>query len=321
MKILYLCSKDAFETKMSRVRFHGMQAIGKLCDLTWSGIGWENYNNDLTVQENINNIYSGQEKPDIVIAFKPLEMKNFSEVECLRGIRYNEMYDVPWTLKEIGESKSNIIICHHYNDMMEYVGRFKGFNEWPLKFISAPHCAEKTVFKDYNMPKTTDILLVGSIGYRSILGDHYPLRTRMYHLLSKFPKQYRCGYYPHPGGIHRDAHTSKYAIEFARGINSAKICVTDSGAPNSRFGKYVEVPMCGTALAADIPGEQQEQFKEFLIEINMSMTDKEITEKLCYYLDNNKEREELVQKGLDYTSNYTQEDYAHRLIKELEKVV
>ncbi len=100
---------------MSRVRFHGMQAIGKLCDLTWSGIGWENYNNDLTVQENINNIYSGQEKPDIVIAFKPLEMKNFSEVECLRGIRYNEMYDVSWTLKEIGESKSNIIICHHHN--------------------------------------------------------------------------------------------------------------------------------------------------------------------------------------------------------------
>ena len=321
MKILYLCNRSAFETKMSRVRFHSMQAIGKLCDLAWSGIGWENYDNGLTVQENINNIYSGQEKPDIVIAFKPLEMKNFSEVESLRGLRYNEMYDVQWTLKEIEESKSNIIICHHRNDMLEYIDKFKDFSEWPVTFINVPHCAEKTIFKDYKLPKPIDILLVGSIGYQSMLGDHYPLRTRIYRLLENIPQKYKCGYYPHPGGIHHDAYTNKYAVEFAKAINSTKICITDSGAPNSRYGKYVEVPMCRTAIAADIPGEQQEQFKEFLIDINVSMTDEEIIEKLCYYLENEEEREKLVQKGLDYTSKYTQEDYAHTFINELEKIV
>ena len=57
MKILYLCDRQAYLTKMSRVRFHGIRAIGKLCGLTWSGNGWENYDSSKTVQENIDLIY------------------------------------------------------------------------------------------------------------------------------------------------------------------------------------------------------------------------------------------------------------------------
>ena len=188
--ILYLCDKNYHDTKMSRVRFHGMAAIGKIANVVWSGNGWQGYDSNKAVQENINEIYNNNKKPDIVIAFKPLEMKNFSEVESLRGLRYNEMYDVQWTLKEIEESKSNIIICHHRNDMLEYIDKFKDFSEWPVTFINVPHCAEKTIFKDYKLSKPIDILLVGSIGYQSMLGDHYPLRTRIYRLLENIPQKY-----------------------------------------------------------------------------------------------------------------------------------
>jgi len=303
---------------MSRVRYHSIEAIGKICELKWSGTNWENYDNSLTVQDNIDILYAGKEKPDVVIAYKPLELNEFSKVKQTKCIRYNEMYDIKWTRKEIDESGADIVLCHHLNDMRQYEEIYKDSD---IKFINVPHSAEQTVFKDYGLKKQIDLLLVGSIYYKSLLGSHYPLRARMVDILRKINGKYECGIYPHPGGVHYDAHTNKYAIEFAKAINSAKICITCSGAPKSRFGKYIEIPMCGTAIAADMPGEQQEDFSKFLIEIDMSMSDDHIIDKLSFYLKNDEERLKKVKEGLKYASQYTHEEYAKRFMNEISGVI
>ena len=72
--------------------------------------------------------------------------------------------------------------------------------------------------------------------------------------------------------------------------------------------------MCGTVIAGDIPGEDQENFKKFVIEINMKMSDEEIINKLCYYLDNSEKLHTLKEIGLEWSKNYTQEKYAERFI-------
>lgn len=198
--------------------------------------------------------------------------------------------------------------------MLGYQEIFKDFDEWDMKFANVPHCAEETVFKDYGLDEEVDLLLVGSIFHRSLLGDHYPLRKRMISIMQKMVAKYKCAVHSHPGGELEAADQDIYAIEFAKAVNSAKICLTCSGAPNSRFGKYVEIPMCATAIAADLPGEQQEDFKKFLIEVNMDMSDEEIIEKLSFYLENHMERKILVKKGIEYSENYTQEKYAERFL-------
>jgi len=212
VRVLFLCNKNAYLTKMSRVRFHSVEAIGRVCDLKWSGKNWKNYNNDLTVQENINNIYANEEKPDIVMAYKPLELKEFSEVEQTKCIRYNEMYDFNWTKKEIDESAADVVICHHLNDMKRYE---KVYQDSDIKFINIPHSAEQTIFKDYGLEKQKDVLLVGSIFYESMLGEHYPLRIKMIEILRKMSIKYRCSIYPHPGGEYVDAYTNLYTKRFA----------------------------------------------------------------------------------------------------------
>ena len=113
MNILYLCNKKTYLTKMSRVRFHGIAALSKMVNVHYSGIGWNDYDINLTVQKNIDNM---KQKFDIVIAYKPLELKNFKDVKLPKCIRYNEMWDINWTLKEIKESSSQLVICHHLND-------------------------------------------------------------------------------------------------------------------------------------------------------------------------------------------------------------
>jgi hypothetical protein len=138
-------------------------------------------------------------------------------------------------------------------------------------------------------------------------------------LLQKMNENYKCEFFQHPGGEHKDSYTNKYAINYARAISAAKICITSSGLPKTRFAKYVEIPLCNTAVAADIPDEDQDFFRKYVIEINLKMSDEEIIEKLSYYLENSEELENLTTLGRELSLEYTQEKYAERFVEEVEK--
>lgn len=318
MKIAYLCDKEHYLKKMSRVRFHSMEGIERVCgqgNFLWTGPGWENWNKDKTVDENLkqNNFVA-----DVIIGYKPLEIKGFSDSKYTKCIRYNEMYDTDWTSKEINESASDIVICHHKNDWEDW--KDKKLNK-PVKFINIPHCAERTIFKDYELPKTHDVLLVGAINVTTKLGQHYPLRQKMLDVLGDMSDNYKVGVYSHPGYVLGDAHENRYAIEFAKAISSAKICVTCSGAPKSRFGKYVEIPACRTAIAADIPNEEEETFKKFVIEINVDDSNNTIVNKLKKYLDNQEELKKVTDRGWLLMNKYTQDWYASVFINKMTKIL
>lgn len=301
MKILYLVKKQTYVTKMSRVRFHGIKALEKLVEVKYSGPGWSDYDNNLTVQQNIDKM--GEEFAAVIV-YKPLEMKDFRSVKALKIIRYNEMYDVNWTLKEITESGSELVICHHLNDCEKYLqGNLPG-----LKFVYIGHCAEKTIFKDYGSDYEYDIAIAGRISH------HYPLRNKFIRLLDRLKQKYRCYQHPHPGYDLEDAHTDRYLIEMAKVIDKSKIVLTDTGLPRSRYGKYIEIPMVGkAALCGDLPNDNADDYS-YVIEVTNEMSDDEIVNKIEEYLENEDKRLEKVKKGIEFSSNYTQEHYAYRLL-------
>jgi len=315
MKIAYLCNKEYYLKKMSRVRFHSMEAIEKMSTLFWGGPNWKNWDNIKTVDENLQ---SNNFTPDIIVGYKPLDIKGFADSKHTKCIRYNEMHDEEWTTKEINRSAADIVVCHHKNDWEDWKDR--KFHK-PVNFINIPHCAERTVFKDYKLPKIHDILLVGAINVTTKFGQHYPLRQKMLEVLAEMSDDYKVGVYQHPGYILGDAHKNTYAIDFAKAINSAKICVTCSGMPKSRFGKYVEIPACRTAIAADIPDEEQETFKKFVIEINTEDDNKTIIEKLKKYLDNPEELEKVSYRGWMLMQKYTQDWYASVFINKINNII
>ena len=288
--ILFLVTKDTYVKKMSRVRFHGIEEISYLSNLKVWGPGWDGYDENLTVQDNINQISFTF---DLVICYKPLNLKKFNEVTIPKCIRYNEMYDFNWTKREIEESNADIVICHHENDMKTYESYYQNYHgqkNRKVKFYHIAHCAKDDVFKDYKLPKKYDILIGGATNAKNSLGgQHYPIRDRFLKLIPKIPKKYKIHIHKHPGYNHNDSYTDKYLIEFAKVINQAKICITCSGAPKSRFGKYIEIPKCNTGIVGDIPDQDQEDFRKFVIEINLDMTDDEIINKIIYYLENNDE--------------------------------
>tara|TARA_B110001450_G_C17652874_1_gene494013 strand:+ start:693 stop:2384 length:1692 start_codon:yes stop_codon:yes gene_type:complete len=321
MKIIYLVDKKILTTKMSRVRFHGINALSKLADVTYWGINWPNYDNTISVQENLDTL---DETFDLAIAYKPLDLVKFKDINIPRCIRYNEMWDIDWTLKEIKESGSQLVICHHLNDCR----RYQAMGIENVQFVYIGHGAEKTIFKDYKQEKTIDILFVG---YVDVV--HYPLRCRFvnmfwdikdignghWSLLQKSKEnsiisdKYSIVFHPHPEYRHDDAFTNKYAIEYAKIINKSKIVISCTSKHKYRLGKYVEIPMCNTAIVGDVPDDGADDYS-FVIKVDNSMSNKEIAEKISYYLDNEDKRLEKVKKGNEFAANNTQEHYAKKLL-------
>lgn len=317
--ILYLVNYKTYKSKMSRVRFHGIHALSKKCNLTYSGLGWDNYDSKLTVQQNIDKMNI---EFDLVIGYKPLELLKFKNIIPLKCIRYNEMYNFVETLNEIEKSNADIVICHHENDMKtyeSYYSNYHGQKNKNVKFYHIPHCTEKTIFKDYKQKKDIDILLAGKIsGKNSLKEQHYPLRLRFQKLIPELSKRFKVHEYNHVGYNITDADKNHSQIEFAKIINRAKICLTCSGLPKSRFGKYIEIPSCNSVVAGDIPDQDQDDFKKFVIEINVNMSDEEIIDKISYYLNNQAEFKKIQKNGFDWSQKYSQEWYADRVLSILD---
>lgn len=310
MKLLYLCPRRFYDTKMSRVRFQSMEAVGKISDLTWSGRGWDGYDNQKTVQENIDRIY-GNDTPDMVIAYKPLELVDFHKTKTPKCLRYNEMWDKKWTTKEIKQSGADFVVCHHENDMPHYM-------KLDASMVNISHCAEKAIYKDYGLEKEYDILLTGAVS------SHYPFRGRLRNLMknSRLKDLVRCKVLSHPGdpGLPYDQIKGAVLNRYAMELNKSKISLTCSSRYKYRLGKYVEIPMCKSLLAADLPNEDQDFFKQFMLILDPAMTDDQIIDTLIDHVRDDAKRMKKVEAGYRINhEEYTQEKYAERFVNAIEE--
>jgi spore maturation protein CgeB len=75
-------------------------------------------------------------------------------------------------------------------------------------------------------------------------------------------------------------------------------------------------------LAADLPDERHKFFREYMLVLNTKDSDATLSRKIKYYLEHDKEREELTKKGYDLISKErNQEIYADRFVKTIQRVM
>ncbi len=297
IKILYLCDDKYWKTKMSRVRFHAVDAIFRHKNILGfkDGPGFPEWKNVPHSVKKYN--------PDIIFWFKPLSMDGYNDIDTPKIISYNEMYDFKNTSKEIIDSDSRLIICHLANDIPKYESLIKK----NFIFKNIPHSIEKTVFKDYNQKKIYDVLLTGVMSEKI-----YPLRCRVKNIIKdkKF-KNFKVKIMNHPG--YRILDVNSQVVDYAKEINKAKISITCSSIYKYALAKYSEIPACNSLLIADLPNERPDFFNKFIVPIDISDSDNEIIEKIFYWLNNDDERILRSRMGMDLTlSEYTQEKYADK---------
>jgi len=295
MKLLMLCDKMFWERKMSRVRFHAMDAIARHPEVEAVKDG-PNFDGWVDVPTSVK-----KHKPDLVFWYKPLEMKGYENVGVPTVISYNELWEIDWSTAEITKSNSNLVVCHHKNDMKNY-DHLKDKHI----FVNNPHCIEKTIFKDYGLKKEYDVLFVGVVS-----DSIYPLRGRLYKVIQKIPNH---KILKHPG--YRIDDIDAQVVHYAKELNKAKIVVTCASKYMYALAKYSEVPACKSFLIADIPDERQQFFRSFMGEVHNNYSEQQIINVINYWISHDKEREEKTKLGYDLThKDYTQEHYAQRFVE------
>jgi len=302
VKILYLVPKEIYDMKMSRVRFHAIAAIGKLATVKYDGPGWPGYRGLKYAHESF--------KPNLIITYM------FPGSPKARGIRTpvcticNEMYNIQQALPEVNKLAPDIIVHHYQNDMKLWEGKTKN-----IKFICLPQCAEKTIFKDYNQSKKYDLIVVGIES-----PPFYPFRSRLTEIAENYLRK-KWKYYrrPHPGYKKNNARGNTELINYAKMINQSKITLSCSSKFKYALGKYIEIPMCNSVLAGDIPDERQDFFKSFMLTLNIDDSNEVIIKKIESLLRDDNKLKERSKKGMEAVlSKYTHEHYAERFLNKID---
>lgn len=303
MRIVWLCDKRIYDSKMSRVRFHAMDAVKRYPGvwLKKTGPGWKGF----CGCKNVDKEY----KPDLVVWYKPLSMSNYDKIKAPKCLNYNEMWDCKWTKHEIKTSNSKLVICHHFND----IERFNGKLDPKYKLVHNPHCAEKAIFKDYGHKKTIDVLLVGKVS-----GSVYPLRAKFKsRILNKLRKRgWNATMHVHPGYRKGGYEKIKRQVKsYAESINRAWIGVTDASDFHYALAKHSEIPMCKTLLCSDLPKENQAWYRKWMVYISKDYNADKIISIIEPYLKDKAKLKALIDKGYAENMKYrTQEDYARRFM-------
>lgn len=301
MKILMLYNKEWLNTHMCRGDFHSIDAIIRHPDVESVKDG-PNFKGWIDVPTSVK-----RHNPDLVLWHNPLTMKNFEQVGVPTVIRYHEMWNNEWTTGEITKSNSNLVICHHENDMKKY-----DHLDSRHKLVNISHCAEKTIFKDYGLEKEYDVLFVG-IAVDII----YPLRMRLHNIIKKIPNH---KILEHPGYKLTEDEANKQIINYAKEINKANVVVTCSSLYKYALAKYAEIPACRSFMVSDIPNEREDSFRKFIGEIHEDQSDSQILDIINFWIHDDERREEMTNIGYEYIyNNYTQEHYADRFIKAINK--
>jgi glycosyltransferase involved in cell wall biosynthesis len=312
--ILYVCDAKYLMEKMSRVRFWAIEELGKYSDLnlTLTGPGFVGFVSTKTLQQNIIDLGINF---DLVIWYKPLDVGyNFDPVHKLpfrTCLRYNEMWDENWTCKEINETMTDVIVCHHYNDYLRYKDTLYKDNKLK-KFVYNPHHANKNIFKPLNIEKDIDILISGVTKK-----THYPLKYRLFNLINKYKdtklSKYTIYTHKHPGYNNSLNFENQNQIEYNKIINRSKLCICCTSRYNYRLGKYVEIPMTGSIVVGDLPFEDK-RFANFVVEVKNDMSDEEIINILINTLENQNEMDKKIKIGIDWSKNYTTSNYTDNLM-------
>jgi len=320
-KVLYFINIDYFIRKMSRVRFHSILKLFEYNNISLylTGPGWYNYDNSVSMENNINNMNINF---DFVILYKPLDKcnninkKTFKKIKFLKCIRYNEMWDEKWTKNEINNSNSDLVICHHYNDFLKYKNIYK--NDIKRRFVYNPHHANPNIFYDYGKEREFDILLAGKSTVK-----HYPLRYRLFNLIYNNKntrlKKYKIYEHNHPGYNNDLSFQDTALIDYSKNINKCYLCIGGTSKYNYRLGKYVEISMCGSLVLGDLPFEDKERLSKFVIVVDNTMSDDKILNIICKTLDNKKEMKRKMILAKQWAQNFTTEKYCKILVDSMKE--
>lgn len=304
MKLLYLCNKLYWERKIPRTRFYAVTAMKSFADVHCSGVGFDDWNGDLSVSDNIERM---NYRPDWILVYKPTDYCGWEKNRIPVATTFNDAWETKTRIQDIRLPNCSLVVMHHANEMNEWEKRCPD-----VKFVNIPYPVEPTVFHPDSLVKHEyDLLLTGCVHK-----DIYPLRYRFALLIEQN------AFYPYHAHIrkhsgYRLSNPDEEALMYAKALCSAKMCLVDTSKYGYAAEKYHEIPACGSVLCGNLPQERQNDFNRIMVVVDNSWPEARIVATIRRYLDDSNLWREKRQAGLEYASRFTTSWYAKRFIDAL----
>ncbi|MBB6450000.1 glycosyltransferase involved in cell wall biosynthesis [Geomicrobium halophilum] len=186
----------------------------------------------------------------------------------------------------------------------EYVANMRWF----------PHYVETSVFREEQMEKTIDFLMMGAVN------DYYPLRRK---ILETFADDHRFVYHPHPGyRNYKESEQERFFIgrKYVQEINRAKIFFTSPSILHYPVKKYFEVLACKTLLLAPTFPELEDL--GFIPGVHfIAVNEDNFKEQAEYYLKNEEVRRHISEQGYNFVrKHHSTAVRAKQLIRDLQTI-
>jgi glycosyltransferase involved in cell wall biosynthesis len=300
--MLFICDRETMDKKLDRNRYASAQAISDYVEqrggrFIWTGPNWPKWDPNRSAFDNITDIYPRVHTFDLALLYDVQDILGIDALPIMKVISVNEMYN-PKEITKHMRANPNYYILHHTNEKRD----IKAVTTTP--YYHSFHCADPKIYHPGDGKKKYDFALLGKI--TQVV---YPLRHKLKSVMEMLEKNgYKCYNHKHPG--YDVSKPDKETRRFADTIRATRIVLTCSSKYSYRLSKYAEIPLCGTALAADLPKDGKSFFRKFVIEIKPTDSVGHIYHKLTNALPNWKI---YADRGLESTlQNSLQTHYAKR---------
>jgi hypothetical protein len=303
LKLLFITID--FQRHIERNTYYLSQELSKICDLeVWHQSG------------NINRILKQIPfKPDFIL------LNDFKRTRCPRitglpglkipfGIIIHDIHYKPDKRREFIRNNKVKYIFPIYRDAFK-----RRFPKYIRNMRWLPHFVNTDIFKDYELDKDINWLMMG------MMSRFYPLRRKMYRRM-----RHKHGFvrHSHPGYRRfNDRQKSRLFVgeSYAREISRAKMFLTCDSVYHYPLIKYYEVLACKTLLLA--PYSKELRALGFIPGVNfVAVNRKNFLYKAKYYLKNEGERLRIAEAGYEMVrSKHTVEIRAAQLEGKIWRII
>lgn len=304
LKLLFITTDQSGQ--MEKSSYYLTEELRKQCDL----MVWHQDGNILHILTQL------PFKPDFILlndVFAPKLCPNINGLSHLsipKGMIFHDISNQIQQRKRFIIKEKIDYIFPHYRDAFK-----KWFPQFIHRMVWLPHHANTEVYKDYQLEKNIDWLMMGATTPRL-----YPLRSIMLKSLFNKPEFV---YHPHPGYAQDDDRPSGTYVgqNYAMEINRAKMFLTCDSIFKYPLMKYFEVLACNTLLLAPLTKELGDLgFVDNQTMIHVTKQD--FHEKALYYLRHKEERLRISSNGYHMVrKSHSTKKRAEQLVKRIASLV
>ncbi len=315
MRILFLCSDTYRKRKVPRTRFDAVDAMSKTIDVIHGGCGVLGWHDSNTIYNNLIHNTGRGGWPDAILVYKPEDYHGWDD-PCLPPVvtTFNDAWATEQRTKDIRLPRAKLVIMHHANEVEAWRTRCPD-----VRFVHIPYGINPEIFKDYGLEKDIDILLTGAID-----NDIYPLRAQFRRLIQDGAfAPYHAVMRPHPGYRIDSPHDE--AVDYARMLNRAKICLADT----SKYGyvpeKFMEIAACRSVVCSNMPEMPSHLVGTYEYTLPVCIPrewpDDLVVSAIGQYL-RRANLDDMAHKSMEYIhGNHTSAHYARRFIAAVEEML